>query len=334
MSIVTRFAGLLRRQFWLLPVLAAGILLRVLMTFAYPHAFFFPDSRPYAFGAIDNVPDVARPWGYSFLLKPFVHPYAEYLPVALIQHGLGLGLIVAGYAFLVRRGLPGWGAALAVLPIALDARQLTIEHYVLAETAYITLTAAGLMLLAWRDEVGPIAAALGGVLLAGAAVTRTVGMPILVLAGLYLLVRRVGWARLGAFVLPVILVLGGYVAWYHSNHGVYAFGQYQGRFLYGRVMSFADCSTLKLTRQQRTLCYPNAPATWRQKPDQYIWNLKSPARRLYPEASADPLFSGFAKTVIKQEPEQYLGIVAEGTGWHLRLHAPLDNVAQCYSAGR
>ena len=40
-------------------------------------------------------------------------------------------------------------------------------------------------------------------LLAAAALTRTVGIPVLVLAGLYLLVRRVGWARLGAFAEPL-----------------------------------------------------------------------------------------------------------------------------------
>jgi hypothetical protein len=334
LSIITRSAALLRRQFWLLPVLAAGITLRVLMIVAYPHAFFFPDSRPYVFGAADGVPDVARPWGYSLLLEPFVHPYAEYQPVAILQHLIGLGLIVAGYAFLVRRGLPGWGAALAVLPVALDARQVTLEHYVLAETAYVALTAAGLMVLTWNERVGTAAAAIGGLLLAAAALTRTVGIPVLVLAGLYLLVRRAGWARLGAFAVPLALLLGGYVSWYHSNHGVYALGQYQGRFLYGRVMSFANCDTLKLTARQRTLCYPEAPVTWAQKPDQYIWNLKSPARRLYPDAADDPLFSGFAKTVIRQEPGAYLGIVAEGTVWHLMLKAPLDQIAECYSANR
>jgi hypothetical protein len=334
LSIIARVVGLLRRHFWLLPVLAAGITLRVLMVIAYPHAFFFPDSRPYVFGASDSVPDPARPYGYSFLLKPFVHPYAEYEPIALIQHLIGLALIVAGYAFLVRRGLPRWGAALAVLPVAIDARQLTIEQYVLAETAYIALTAAALMLLAWRDRVGVIAAAVAGLLLACAAVTRTVGLPVLGLAGLYLLVRRAGWARLGAFVLPVALVLGGYLAWYHSNHGVYAFGQYQGRFLYGRVMSYANCAELKLTPEQRTLCMPDAPPTWKQKPDQYIWNHKSPARRLYPDPSADPFLGDFAKSVIKQEPGQYLAMVVEGTSWHLVFKAPLDSVAECYSAGR
>ena len=326
--------GLLRRQLWLLPVLAAGLTLRVLMIVAYPHAFFFPDSRSYVLGAADGVPDVARPWGYSLLLKPFVHAYAEYQPIAIVQHLIGLGLIVAGYAFLVRRGLPGWGAALAVLPVAIDARQLTVEHYVLAETAYIAFTAAGLILLAGSDKVGPIAAAGGGLLLAAAALTRTVGLPVLGLAVLYLLVRRAGWARLGAFALPVALLLGGYLSWYHSNHGVYAFGQYQGRFLYGRVMSFADCETLELTAKQRTLCYPNAPASWVQKPDQYIWNPKSPARRLYPDPADDPLFSGFAHTVIRQEPGAYLRTVAEGTRWHLMIKAPLDKGAECYSAGR
>ena len=334
MSIIKRSAGLIRRHSWLLLVLAAGCGLRVLMAIAYPHAFYFGDSRPYVYGAADNLPNPARPYGYSFLLKPFVHAYAEYQPVALIQHGIGLALIVAGYAFLVGRGLPGWGAALAVLPIALDAREVTIEHYVVAETAYVALTAAALMLLAWRDRVGWVAASVDGLLLSLAALTRTVGLPVIALAGLYLLVRRVGWLRLGAFVLPVAVVLGGYMTWYHSTYRVYAFGQYQGRFLYGRVMSFADCDKLELTPQQRTLCLPDAPPSWQQKSDQYIWNHKSPAWLLYSDLSYDPFLGDFAKTVIKQQPGDYVRTVAEGTAWHLMFKAPLDKSAQCFSADR
>ena len=93
--------------FWLLPVLAvAGVALRVLMTVAYPHAFYFPDSRLVrASERPSNEPGpVARPWVYSLLLKPFVGPYAEYLPVAVLQHGVGLS------ADRGRLRVPGGGA--------------------------------------------------------------------------------------------------------------------------------------------------------------------------------------------------------------------------------
>lgn len=315
------------RHLLLLLLLAAAVTLRVLMLRAYPYAFFFADSRPYVAGAFDSIPSPVRPYGYSLLLKPFVPGSLQ--PVAVAQHLIGLGLVVAGYAFLVRRGTWRWLAALAVLPVALDARQVTLEHYVLAETAYVAFTAGALFLLAWRDKVGAIAAALGGLLLALAAITRTVGLPVLVLAVLYLLVRRVGWARFGAFLLPVVLVLGGYLVWYHMTHQVYAFGQYQGRFLYARVMPIADCTRLDLTPQQRTLCLPNPPQRWKQRPDQYIWNPNSPARLLYQDPVHDPFLNEFATTVIKQEPGRYLGMVLTETGWHLMPTAPLEPYNQC-----
>ena len=297
---------------------------------AYPYAFFFPDSRPYVAAAADGWPYTIRPYGYSFLIKPFLgHPYSW---LAAVQHLVGLALLVSGYAFLLRRGVKPWLAGLAVLPFALDARVVTLEHYVLAETAFIAATAIGLFLLAWRERLGWIAAALGGAALGFAAITRSVGLPVLLLAGLYLLVRRVGLLRLAAFVVPVAAILGGYQIWYHRTWGPYAFGQYQGRFLYARVMPIADCERLRLTEQQRTLCMPNPPADWAQRPDQYIWNADSPARRLYPTERYDEFLGAFASTVIMQRPGAYLAMVGEETSWHLRMRAPLRDRAACLAS--
>ncbi|WP_213007153.1 hypothetical protein, partial [Paractinoplanes toevensis] len=317
----------LLRHLPLLVVLAGAIGLRVAYVLTYPYAFFFPDSRPYMESAYLSTPNPARPYGYSWLLKPFLH--VSYEQVAIAQHILGVVLLVAGYAFLVRRGCKPWPAALAVLPFAVDARVLTLEHFVLAETAYITLTAGGLFLLAWRPKLGWLAAALAGTLLGFAAVTRSVGLPILALAAAYLVIRRVGWIRLVAFTLPVVGFLGGYLIWYHQFTGVYSFGQYSGRFLYGRVMPIADCDKLKLTADQRELCMPDAPPTWVQRPDNYIWSALSPARRLYPSETSDKILGDFANTVIKQRPGAYLGMVAEQSWWHLTWRPPLNSDAEC-----
>ena len=319
-----RFLG---RHIFLLLVLAGAITLRVLMLRAYPYAFFFSDSRPYVQAAFDNVPNPIRPYGYSLLLKPFVPGPLDV--VAVWQHLIGLGLVVGGYAFLVRRGTWRWLAALAVVPVALDAREVTLEHYVLAETAFVALTAGALFLLAWRQKVGVIAAAGAGLLLGFAAVTRSVGLPVIALAALYLLVRRAGWWRIGAFLLPVVAIIGGYAVWYHHSHQIYALGQFQGRFLYARVMTVADCAKLDLTVTQRNLCMPNPPHEWKQRPDQYIWNPTSPANTLYKSTDYDPFLNDFAKTVIKQQPGDYLGMVLTETGWHLVPKAPLEPYNQC-----
>jgi hypothetical protein len=316
-----------RRHSFLLLVLAAAVVMRLLMLRAYPYAFFFPDSRPYVAGAYDNIPYDIRPFGYSVLLKPFVPGPLQHVAVA--QHILGLCLIVAGYAFLVHRRVWPWLAALAMVPIALDARQLTLEHYVLAETTYVALTVFALIVLGWREKIGVFAAGIAGLLLGFAAITRTVGLPVVALVVLYLLVRRVGWARLLVFLLPVGLILGGYLVWYHQTYKVYAFGQFQGRFLYGRVMPIADCDKLELTPLQRSLCMPNAPLRWKQRPDQYIWNPSSPVNRLYPSTINDEFIGEFAKEVIKQQPGDYFGMVLTEIGWHLLPSAPLWPYNRC-----
>ncbi|WP_157408205.1 hypothetical protein [Actinoplanes sp. N902-109] len=306
---------------------AAAVTMRVLMISAYPYAFFFADSRPYVAGAYNNIPYPARPFGYSILLKPFVPGPLD--RVAVAQHLLALALIAASYVFLVRRGVWTWLAALAVLPLALDARELTLEHFVLAETAYVALTAAALMLLAWRSKVGWAAATIGGLLLGFAAITRSVGLPVIGLALVYLIVRRAGWLRILAFAVTAGLVLAGYMFWYHLTYQVYAMGQYQGRFLYARVMTIADCPRLDLTPQQRTLCLQNPPPEWKQRPDAYIWNPQSPANLYYKGTEHDPFLNEFAKTVIKQQPLDFAGMVLDETSWHLRWRAPLNSSNQC-----
>ena len=58
-----RLLALLREHLPLLAVLGVATFMRVWFVYAYPYAFFFPDSRSYVLGAADGVPDVARPWG-------------------------------------------------------------------------------------------------------------------------------------------------------------------------------------------------------------------------------------------------------------------------------
>jgi hypothetical protein len=328
LSVVEKFARL-RRHWPLWIVLGVATGMRVWFVYAYQYAFFFPDSRTYVASAQDGFPNVIRPWGYSALILPLLHQ--PYIRIAIIQHVIGLAMIVAGYAFLRRRGCRPWLSALAMVPLAVDARVLTIEHYVLAETAYLAFTAAGLFLLAWRDRLGWVAAALGGASLACAALTRSVGLPILALAGVYLLVRRAGILRIIAYVVPVAALLGGYMVFYHQQWGVYSMGQTQGRFLYARIVSIADCDKLKLTDDQRRLCLPNPThsKSWDQRPDQFIWAISSPAYRFYHDKEDDPALQKYALTVIEQEPGTYLALVARQTAWHLMWRAPLVDNGQC-----
>jgi hypothetical protein len=317
-----------RRHALFLAILAAGVALRVLMHLAYPYPLFFPDSRLYVAVSLHWRPYQIRPFGYSFFLKPFVRGPLN--RVVLVQHLMGLGLMVAGYAFLIRRGVQRWVAALATLPLAADAIELMLEHEVLAELPFLLLTCAGIFLLVWRPRM-PVTAAVGaGLLFAAATLTRTVGAPLALFGLGYLVLRRAGWRQVAGFTIAVMLPLGGYLVWYHQSYGVYTVSQYQGRFLYGRVMTFADCGRLHLTAKQRTLCTTQPPSMRPDRPDFWVWSgsAANPASK-YRSVKDDPLLNGFALAVIRQQPLDFLRTTVVQTSWHFWPRAPLSAETLC-----
>jgi hypothetical protein len=322
---------LARTHRWLTALLAAAVLLRMAVYAAYRPAFWFNDSESYLAGAKKVVPLVDRPFGYSAFLKPFLVS-VHVAPVTLAQHLSGLALLVGGYAFLVRRGLSRWAAALAVAPVALDARQVALEHFILSETVFTAALFAGVIMLVSAPDAGRLpvrTAALAGGIFAYAALTRTVGIPLGVLAVGYLLVRRAGWQAVLSFVGALAIPLAAYTVWYHSEHGVYGFGQYQGRILYARTLTFADCTKLDLAPRERMLC-PDEPLDARaQRTDIYVWTLRSPGKRQYPDVKDDPVLGDWASKAIRQQPGDYARTVLRETGWHLLPWPPLDAESRC-----
>src|SRR5215471_5165864 len=119
-----RHAPALARQHWLFTVLlTAGLVLRVLTQIAYRPVLVYTDSTKYLLGAYPG----DDPPGYQLALKPVLALGSLDL-IAVIQHLLGLGMAVALYLVLLRRGVPRWLAALATAPVLLDAYQLQIEQ--------------------------------------------------------------------------------------------------------------------------------------------------------------------------------------------------------------
>ena len=140
---ITSAAGLasLVRRNWLLAILlAAGLVLRVATQLAYRPALLFIDSIKYLFGAYAG----NDPPGYELILKVFLRVGTLPMVVA-VQHLLGLAMAVALYLILRRRGVPRWLAALATAPILLDAYQLQIEQSIMPDTAFEALIVAGLV---------------------------------------------------------------------------------------------------------------------------------------------------------------------------------------------
>ncbi len=230
-----------------------------------------------------------------------------------VQHLLGLATAFGVYALVVRRGGARWLAAVAAAPVALDSFQIVVEHYLLADALFGALLVGGFAALLWRDRLTWPFAALGGLCFVAAALTRTVGVPILALCVLYLLLRWAGWKQVLIAVAVLAVPMAVYLQVYHDDYGKYAFGQFQGRFLYARVMAIADCDKLdNLTAAERRLCDPRPPER-RPNGNFYIWSQESPASKYAPGPPNDPLLQSFANKVIAGQPVDYAALVLRET---------------------
>ncbi|MEO3874109.1 hypothetical protein ABGB18_35340 [Nonomuraea sp. B12E4] len=282
-----------------------AIALRVLAVLGFPPALlFYGDS--FAFLREELAPGTARPSGYSLLLA-LLRPAHSLTLVTVLQHLLMLALAVAVYALLRRRGLPGWGAALLVTPILYDEFNLLLEHMIMADAVFIVLVGAAVVLIVWR--VTPTTAAVGGLLLGLAGITRTVGLPLLILTAAYLLVRRYGWRPLVALLVAGAIPLGAYATWMKVDKGKFGLTEADGNFLWSRTMSFADCGVIKPPERLAVLC-PTMPVEQRPYPPHWLWESFSPLLKVPGTAHRNELAGEFAQRAILAQPGDYLAAVA------------------------
>jgi hypothetical protein len=295
-----------RRHLPLLLLLLAGAALRVIAVAGISPGIWFSDSNGYVRGAATGTLNPTRVDGYALFVAPFWHAGSA-LALIVVQHLIGLGIVVLLYALLVRRGVKPWLAALGAAPAALDAYLVVVEHAVMAETVYHAALAGALALLLWNDRPGVGAALAAGILLGYAGVTRSVGVPLAAVVLAYLLIRRVGRRPLLAFSLGGILLAVGYASTFAAQHGEFGFTESGGRFLYARVAPFADCARLgTLPADLRPLC-PDPAA--RLTTNQYLWGKQSPIAGL---PRRDPRIGDLARRVIRDQPLEYARVVAGG----------------------
>jgi Dolichyl-phosphate-mannose-protein mannosyltransferase len=303
-----RFA--VRHRVFLL-LLAAGAALRVVTLFAYRPALIYFDSTRYLENMAQLEPKGVRPLGYSAFLRvlPLEH---DLTVVPAVQHVLGLLMAVLLYALLLRLGVKRWLAALATAPVLLDAFQLKIEQYILSETLFDALLLGACALLLWRRRPRAGVAALAGLLLAAATLTRSSGTLLVVPAMLAVLLLRGGPLRAGVLLAAFAIPLAAYAGWFQSVHGVYSLTTYGGRFLYARVAPFADCAKVPVPPRQRVLC-PTQPVGHRPTVEQFMWsNRLSPVYRLRHVTAIErsKRAGAFAKQVILHQPLDYARVVA------------------------
>ncbi|OLE30706.1 MAG: hypothetical protein AUG44_00650 [Actinobacteria bacterium 13_1_20CM_3_71_11] len=305
-----------RRHRLFLALLGVGIALRVLVMLTYRPAIFYIDSlASYLLPLPGLDPTGQDPIGYDvYLLRPLLNVGNITLVVA-VQHLLGLGLATAGYALLVHKGARPWLAALAVVPVLLDAYQVQIEHNVMADPLFLALVVAALVALAWPNRPGWPVVLAAGLLFGLAATVRQVGELLVVPLLAYPLIvaagrgrRRIALAAAGlvCFALPVT----AYASYYHQFTGRYGISHAGANALYGRVATFADCTGLDLPAQERILC-PGTPRATRPGPDFWAHDPTSPFFELKDTAgdATDRLTQDFVNRIIAHQPVDFAASV-------------------------
>jgi hypothetical protein len=339
---VVRVAAVGARHWVFLLFVAAGAALRGVAFLAYRPALFSPDTIPYLQAAEGFTLPAIHPIGYSAFLRVMFAVYDDYAIVPLVQHILGVAVAVLLYATLLRLGARRWLAGVACAPVLLDSYQLNIEQYVLSDTLFELFVVAACALLLWRRPLGLAPAALAGLLLAAATLTRGIGVLSVVPAGLAVLFLHGRPSRAlalaGAFAVPV----GAYVLAFHAASGTYSLTGYEGRFLYGRVVQWADCDQFSPPAYERPLCSKRAgrDLPWVYE---FMWSRKSPLYRVDPPPgmTLTEVAGDFAKRAIAHQPLTYARVVAsdfllsfaptkEGkpgvfraSQWHFQLSFPI-----------
>ncbi|ABW15597.1 conserved hypothetical protein [Parafrankia sp. EAN1pec] len=304
----------------------------------YRPALWFNDSLEYVSLALRPEPYVIRPSGYSLFLL-VLRPLHSFTLVVAFQHVIGLAVGVAVYALLRHLSLPGWAAAAASAPQLLDGYQIALEHMVLSETLFAGLLVGAATALSWHAVLRPRAAAVAGACLAGAAVTRSIGLPLAVVAAVWLLLRRPGWRTVAVFSVALLCPLTGYCAWHLTEHGTFGTSGSTGIFLYSRTATFVDCAKLDLRPELLVLC-PDGPVDDRRPPSDYIWHTDTPLYRLPGgtfDRNKERIARDFALHAILAQPLDYLRVVGRDFGrtFQSRLEDyPNRGVAERYLFGR
>jgi hypothetical protein len=296
------------RRHWLFTILfCAGLSLRILTQVAYSPALVYIDSYRYLHG--DSSLD---PLGYLALLWPVQHA-GGLAAVAAAQHILGLGMAVSLYSVLLRRGMWRWAAALAAAPVLLDGYQLQAEQTIMPDVLFEALMVAALTLLLWRRVPAAWQIGLAGLAVGVAIDVRQVGEVLIVAALAYLLVRAIRRQRLAGGALfavgstfPVLIYLTVQLA--VSGH--FAFTQRNSSVFYGRAAAAANCATLRLPPDERSLC-PSPQVAATLGIDGLVGDPAGPLLTYQPppgmtiEAMADR----FERAVVMQQPMAVVGAI-------------------------
>lgn len=287
---------------------------------AYRPALIYIDTPKYLITS-----DGSEPVGYRVFVRLLERAGGLGL-VTVTQHLMGLGMGMALYVMLMRRGAPRWAAALAAAPVLLDSYQLVLEQNVMPDVLFQAMLTAGIVLLVWQPRPAWWLVALGGLIMGAAVDIREIGLVLVVPLVVFVALLARGWRLLlarvalagAAFAIPVLL----YMSTAYVVGGHFALVSSPQPLLYGRAAYAADCATLRVPSLERRLC--PSPADIRslnQGVDSLLHSRQwSPLAHLRGQAWLEKnlLTQEFGKDVIKQQPLRVAGSVV---GDAMRLFA-------------
>jgi hypothetical protein len=300
--------------------LVPAVLLRVDAELGYRWQSWFNDSFTYVSSAVTMTLNPTRPSGDSVYLR-VLEPFHSYALVTISQHVMGLAVGVMIYALARHRfGTPAWVAVLFSLPVLFDGYEIQLEHLIMADTLFLFLAMAAVTLVLWWPRPPWWACLLAGLLLGLSAVVRATGLPLVAVFAVYLVIRFLpSWRYLLAGVAACVVAFAvpyvAYEGWYDAQHGEFATNEALGVFLYSRVMTFADCSQVRLPVDLLPLC-TTVPPDQRPVAQAYIWTDASPLAR-FPAPKFTPqvnkLAEQFAIKAIEAQPLAYANTVFDDT---------------------
>jgi hypothetical protein len=297
-------------------VLTPAILLRVDAELGYRWQAWFNDSFEYLQYTVHFAMDPTRVSGYSIGLK-LLQPFHSYALVTILQHLMGLAVAVMVYALARHRfGAPAWLATLAAVPVLYDGFEIELEHLILSDVPFLFVLTLATTLLLW-DPAGPSTrnSAVIGLLLGLGAVLRSVGEPLLAVFVVYMIIRRFSWRKVAATLAVGVAPLFAYAGIFDLEHGQFAQTDADGVFLYGRVMTFAECSKIHPPADELWLCTA-VPPDQRPIAQEYIWAATSPLNRYQSEEFSpvpNQLAGNFAVRAIVAQPLGYARAVFDDT---------------------
>jgi len=297
------------------------VLLRIDAELGYQWHAWFNDSFQYVQNTVHFNLDPTRVSGYSIWLK-ILQPLHTYAVVTILQHLMAVAVAVMIYALARHRfRAPAWLATLATVPVLYDGFEIQLEHLIMADVPFLFLLTLAVTLLLWDPAPSLRRCLLVGALLGLAEILRSVGLPLLAVFAVYMIIRRISWRKVAATIVVCFVPVFAYAGWFYLEHGQFAMTDSTGVFLYSRVMTFADCTKMKVPVNELSLC-TTVPPDERPIAQAYIWTTESPLDR-FPPSKFSPvpnqLAESFAIRAIEAQPLDYAKAVFKDTwrvfGW-------------------